>query len=280
MMVNTERITSERKSSGKALAAAVQSEAVEARWAKCADTLRALGKRKLGSWVALDAALTHADRIEQRLLARILALESEVAEMRGSARAQITAPNSEGERLELELRGEVTRDKCDVLISKINAASLRDEICLRIVDSNGGDHTASLDLAETLLGHKGPTRCIAQGKCHSAAATLYMAADKGARLASHDAEFLIHAGSFANMPPSWTAEFARGHENAESDNLARWFSRRTGKSWFCFRRMMRTQEGETLSVQRAHELGIVSDILPAPARSRRKSKSKRKVKRK
>ena len=270
-----------RGPTGKHLATLVRVNEVEEQWerAKSRLTQCAKGRRKLGPWQALDGATAFASLIEQRLLTRISALEATVAELRDEPKretATVAAPEAEGDRIELTLRGEVTRDVVDRLISKITAASPRDEICLRIT-SNGGDHPASLDLAEALLAHKGPVRCIAEGKCHSAAATIYMAADRDARVASHDAEFLIHAGSFTNMPAHWTADFARGHESADSDNLARWFSRRTGKSWFSFRRMMKTVEGETMDAARALTLGIVSDILPAPARPRRSS-TKRKGK--
>lgn len=282
-MVTALAVHSQRKLSGKALAAVVHAEGVETRWARWTNKLRALASPgsppKLGPWMALEGSMAHSDRIEQRLSARIDALESEVAGLRGEAKPE-AARKAEGDRIELELRGEITSDVCDRLIRRIEKASPRDEIVLRIT-SNGGDHPSSLSLTEALLAHKGPTRIIAEGKCHSAAATVFMAADRDARIASHDAEFLIHAGSFTNMPPYWTAEFARGHESADSDNLARWFSRRTGRSWFSFRRMLKTAEGETMNAKRALELGIVSHVLPAPTRTRRSSpkrKSKQKAK--
>lgn len=274
-------VHSERKVSGKSLAAVVHSDAVETRWAKWSNRLRALAAPgsscKLGPWQALESALTFSERIEQRLSVRIDALEAEVAGLRGEAPPENSAPTGEGERIELQLRGEVTRSNCDALVAKINKAAPRSEIVLKLT-TNGGDHDASVDLAQALLEHKGPVRTIAEGKCHSAGVTIFMAGARDARLASQDAEFLIHAGSFERLPAYWTQEFARGVESAQSDYLAKLFSRRTGKSWFSFRAMMRTTEGKTLSAARAHELGIVSDILPARTRVRRSAKSKRKAK--
>ena len=76
-------VQSQRKLSGKALAAVVHADAVETRWAKWSGKLRALaapgGSHKLGPWSALEGAMSFAERIEQRLSARIDALEAEVA---------------------------------------------------------------------------------------------------------------------------------------------------------------------------------------------------------
>jgi ATP-dependent protease ClpP protease subunit len=234
----------------------------------------AAGKKPLGPWRVLDLATEYAQIQTRRLQTRIEALEERLGIDHDAtpATTPVLAPQPEGRRVELSLRGEVTRDKCDALIAKISAAASRDEIVLRIT-TNGGDHDASVDLSQALLEHKGPTRTIADGACHSAGVTVFMAGDRDARLATANASFLVHAGSFEKMPEGWTNEFARGVESAQSDYLAKMFSRRTGKSWFAFRKMMSTEEGETLSAARAHELGIVSDILPA--RTRRSAKKRK-----
>lgn len=179
----------------------------------------------------------------------------------------------EAKRVELELRGPVTRAVCDKLIAQIKAASPQDEIVLRIT-TKGGDHEASVDLCETLLERKGRTRTIAEGECLSAGVTAFMAGDKEARLCTPGATFLIHKGNWENVP-AWRQTFTEGVESAQSDHLSKMFSRRSGTSWFVYRKMMKTDEGETFGAARARALGIVSDVLPA--RTRRAAK-KRKAK--
>ena len=265
----------QRKLTGKALALHTDYEAFKRKFAAA--------PRKLGPWRALDLATEYAQLQSRRLEDRIDALAAEVAELREPKVEPVASPRHgtpalpEGVRLDLELRGQVTRDKCDVLISKIKAAPAQDEIVLRLT-TNGGDHEASVDLCDALLERKGRVRTIAEGAVLSAGTTIFMAGDRDARLCTADASFLIHKGNWETVPSAWRTTFNEGVESAQSDQLAKLFSRRTGKSWFAFRKMMRTDEGESMDAARAHELGIVSDFLPT--RTRRNVKNKRKKVRK
>lgn len=154
--------------------------------------------RKIGIWEAVNL-------VAEKIFARLEQLELEVANLRGGETPAATAAlKGEGKRVELELRGEVNQVAVDRLIQSIKGASARAEIVLRIT-TRGGDHTASLDLAECLLAHKGRVRTIAEGQCASAGVSIFMAGDKDARLASRDATFLIHKGSFDPIPAGWTA---------------------------------------------------------------------------
>lgn len=67
-MVTAIAVHSQRKLSGKALAAVVHSEVVETRWAKWSNKLRAIARPgsspKIGPWFALEGAMVHADRID------------------------------------------------------------------------------------------------------------------------------------------------------------------------------------------------------------------------
>jgi HK97 family phage portal protein len=184
--------------------------------------------------------------------------------------------DGEDERVELEMRGEITASSCDRLLKAIDKVNPRAEIVLRIT-TPGGSADDATEIAEKLLAHKGRVRVIGESQVDSAGVIVFLAGDREARLCTADCTFLVHATSFERPPSYWTKEFKRGAESAYADQVAKLFGRRTGKSWFKFRSMMNSKEGETLTALRAADLGIVSDILPARVRAWRSSK-KRKAK--
>jgi ATP-dependent protease ClpP protease subunit len=63
------------------------------------------------------------------------------------------------------------------------------------IDSAGGNPDPAKEIFDLLKDYRGRTTCSTTGKCMSSAVLIYLAAD--IRLASKDAEFMIH-------PTSWT----------------------------------------------------------------------------
>ena len=211
------------------------------------------GKRKLGTWVALEFALDYSHIQSQRLQARIEALE----ELLGRASAK--APQQK--TLKINFIKDITDETVKPVIAKIEAAHDRD-VRLTIA-SQGGHVDAAERLAAAIIKHG---RVDTHSVVHASSAALLVFAAGRRRSSLKGCNFLIHA-------PTIDGEQAITPEQQKildkcAINMARFLGKRTRKPAATFLRMM-TDEGRVLDAGEASMLNLINTLVTRPHQPRK-----------